>query len=53
MATTTLTAPEEKTATTVTTRMLAAQEAAIESGKKIMHGNVSDRVLRMFDAIFS
>ena len=33
MNTTTLERPEENTATTATTRMLSAQEAAIESGK--------------------
>src|SRR5512136_1699352 len=36
-----------------TAQTLSAQEAAIESGKKIMHGTVTDRVLRMFDAIRS
>ena len=30
---------------------LSAQELAIEGGRKTLHGNVSDRVLRMFDAI--
>ncbi len=32
--------------------MLSTQEAAIESRKKVMHGKVSNRVFRMFDAIF-
>ncbi len=35
------------------TAALSAQEAAIESGKKVLHGTVSDRVLRMFEAIRS
>ena len=30
---------------------LSAQEAAIENGSKALHGNVTDRVLRIFDAI--
>lgn len=30
---------------------LSAQEQAIESGKKSLHGNVTDRVLRLFEAI--
>lgn len=30
---------------------LSAQEHAIKSGKKILHGMVTDRVLRMYDAI--
>jgi formate C-acetyltransferase len=30
---------------------LTAQELAIESGKRALHDNVTDRVLRMFDAI--
>ena len=30
---------------------LTAQEEAIESGKKVLHENVTDRVLRIFDAI--
>lgn len=30
---------------------LSAQERAIEQGSRALHGNVSDRVLRMFDAI--
>jgi hypothetical protein len=33
------------------TATLTAQEEAIESGKKVLHGNVTDRVLRIFDAI--
>src|SRR5512136_3279327 len=32
---------------------LSAQERAIESGKKVLHGTVTDRVLRMFEAIRS
>lgn len=31
--------------------VLSAQEAAIESGKAALHGNVTDRVLRMYEAI--
>jgi hypothetical protein len=30
---------------------LSAQELAIESGKKVVHGTVTDRVLRMYEAI--
>jgi formate C-acetyltransferase len=30
---------------------LSAQEAAIEGGKKVMHGTVTDRVLRLYEAI--
>ncbi|MCL4181411.1 MAG: glycyl radical protein, partial [Verrucomicrobia bacterium] len=37
--------------TTTTPPALSAQEAAIESGKKVLHGTVTDRVLRMFEAI--
>lgn len=33
--------------------MLSAQEAAIEDGKKVLHGAVTDRVLRMYEAIRS
>ncbi len=36
---------------TATVPRLSAQEAAIESGKTVMHGTVSDRVLRMYEAI--
>src|SRR5512137_2618597 len=32
---------------------LSRQEAAIASGKKVLHGTVTDRVLRMFEAIRS
>lgn len=32
-------------------RVLSAQEEAIESGKRIVHGTASDRVLRLFDAV--
>ncbi len=53
MSTTTLTPLEEKTATTGATQALSTQEAAIASGKKVLDGKVSDRVLRMFDAIRS
>src|SRR5512138_994763 len=31
--------------------VLSAQEQAIASGKKVLHGTATDRVLRMFDAI--
>lgn len=34
-----------------TTNVFSAQEAAIESGSKIMYGTVSDRVLRLYEAI--
>ena len=37
--------------TATTTNVLSAQEAAIESGKKVMHGTATDRVLRLFEAI--
>ena len=30
---------------------LSAQEEAIESGKQVMHGTVTDRVLRLYEAI--
>ena len=33
------------------TRVLSAQEQAIESGKKFVHGNATDRIMRLFDAI--
>src|SRR5512143_2167453 len=35
------------------TSTLSAQEKAIADGKKVLHGTVTDRVLRMFDAIRS
>jgi hypothetical protein len=31
--------------------ILSAQEQAIESGNKVLHGTATDRVLRMFEAI--
>ena len=31
---------------------LSVQEQAIVDGKKVLHGAVTDRVLRMFDAIY-
>src|SRR5512147_2435105 len=34
-----------------TPEALSAQEAAIQSGKKVLHGTATDRVLRMFEAI--
>ena len=34
-----------------TARALSAQEQAIESGKKIVHGTVTDRVMRLYEAI--
>src|SRR5512136_1386054 len=37
--------------TVAATSVLSAQEAAIESGKKVLCGTVTDRVLRMFEAI--
>ena len=30
---------------------LSAQEEAIESGKQVIHGTVTDRVLRLYEAI--
>lgn len=36
---------------TDTAQTLSAQEQAIESGKKVIHGTVTDRVLRMYEAI--
>ncbi|HTY85826.1 MAG TPA: pyruvate formate lyase family protein [Candidatus Acidoferrum sp.] len=36
---------------TTATGNLSAQEAAIESGKQVMHGMVTDRALRMYEAI--
>src|SRR5512138_157388 len=33
------------------TSALSAQEQAIVDGKKVLHGTVTDRVLRMFEAI--
>ena len=34
-----------------TTQMLSAQEQAIESGKTVVHGAATDRVLRLLEAI--
>ena len=34
-----------------TAQTLSAQEQAIESGKKVVHGTATDRVLRMYEAI--
>ena len=31
--------------------VLSSQESAIESGKTVVHGTATDRVLRMFEAI--
>jgi isethionate sulfite-lyase len=39
------------TGTTTTPLTLSAQEAAVESGKTIMHGTVTDRVLRLYEAV--
>jgi len=36
---------------TATTPTLSAQEAAIEGGKQVMHGTVTDRVLQIYEAI--
>ena len=36
---------------TATTSTLSAQEAAIEGGKQVMHGTVTDQVLQMYEAI--
>src|SRR5512142_948645 len=38
---------------TVTTSALSAQEQAIVDGKKVLHGTVTDRVLRLFEAVRS
>src|SRR5512144_2770872 len=38
---------------TATTKTLSAQEEAILSGKKVLRGTATDRVLRMFEAIRS
>jgi len=37
--------------TAVASSVLSTQEAAIQSGKKVLYGTVTDRVLRMFEAI--
>ncbi len=42
--------PAQPSATTMTAT-LSAQENAIESGKLVMHGTVTDRALRMYEAI--
>ena len=34
-------------------RTLSAQEQAIESGKKVVHGTVTDRVLRLCTRYYS
>jgi hypothetical protein len=34
-----------------TSSALSAQELAIESGQRALHGNLTERVLRIFDAI--
>jgi pyruvate formate-lyase/glycerol dehydratase family glycyl radical enzyme len=39
------------TTTTATSAALSAQEAAIQSGKMVMHGTVTERALRMYEAI--
>ncbi len=36
---------------TATTATLSAQENAIHEGKKVLHGTVTDRVLRMFEGM--
>src|SRR5512135_3788032 len=38
---------------TETAHALSAQERALAEGRKVLHGTVTDRVLRMFDAIRS
>jgi pyruvate formate-lyase/glycerol dehydratase family glycyl radical enzyme len=35
----------------IAAQVLSLQEEAIESGKKVLHGTVTDRVLRMYEAI--
>jgi pyruvate formate-lyase/glycerol dehydratase family glycyl radical enzyme len=35
----------------MTAPILTAQEEAIQSGKKVLHGTVTDRVLRMYEAV--
>ncbi len=42
---------KEKTMSPETVQTLSAQEEAIESGKKVLHGTVTERVLRMYEAI--
>ena len=39
--------------TATVTEVLSAQEAAIESGRATLHGSVTDRVLRMYEAVRS
>jgi hypothetical protein len=34
-----------------TAQVLSAQEQAIESGKTVTHGTVTDRVLRLYNAV--
>jgi pyruvate formate-lyase/glycerol dehydratase family glycyl radical enzyme len=53
MNATTVEAPLSGEKTSGTTTALSAQEAAIESGKKTMHGAVTERVLRIYEAIRS
>ncbi len=35
------------------TKVFSAQEQAIESGKKVMHGTATDRVVRIYEAVRS
>ena len=35
----------------MTTAILSAQEEAIQSGKKVLHGTVSESVLRLFNVL--
>ncbi|MFO1475589.1 MAG: pyruvate formate lyase family protein [Verrucomicrobiota bacterium] len=46
-------ATEPAIATPAGTSALSAQEAAIESGRAVMHGAVTDRVLRLYEAVRS
>ncbi len=39
--------------TAAATQVLSAQEQAILDGKKFLHGTVSDRILRILDAVRS
>src|SRR5512138_1323909 len=50
---TTIEEPTKGKTTTTTTAALSAQEAAITSGQKVLHGTASDRVLRIFETIRS
>lgn len=44
-------APRQTSASAETRTVLSAQERAIESEKSVLHGTVTDRVLKMYEAI--